>query len=115
MKLMRIVLMSIVLLACAAHAGATRYLNLLNRAHDSVMAVDVAEPGSEAFRSRPIDPITGGGGSATVQLGDTGCRFDVRLQFRNGRQVIYRDVDVCRGDTLVIVPLPRTASRNETR
>lgn len=107
MTLIRPVVIAALLVAIAtpAHAG-TRYLTLLNRAHDSVTALEVAAAGSEAFAPRPMDAIDGGGGSTTVRLGDSGCRFDLRLQFRNGRQAVYRDVDVCKGDTLVIVPLP---------
>ncbi|WNH52390.1 hypothetical protein [Stenotrophomonas oahuensis] len=103
----RIAVMCTLLLSGVALAGQARYLTLLNRAHDSVVAVEVAAQGSEAYLPRVIDPVPGGGGSTTVRLGQAGCRFDVRLQFRNGRQAVYRDVDACKGDTLVIVPLPR--------
>lgn len=92
-----------------AQAGNARYLTLLNRAHDSVTQVEVADAGSEAFAARPIDTIVGGGGRTTVRLGDSGCRFDVRLRFRDGREVVYRQVDVCRGDVLVISPPGRHA------
>ncbi|MER2178291.1 MAG: hypothetical protein ABS955_11520, partial [Stenotrophomonas maltophilia] len=80
----------------------------LNRAHDSVVALDVAPAGTEAFAPRSIDALAGGGAGTTVRLADEGCRFDLRVAFRNGRRAIYRDVDVCRGDTLVIVPLKKT-------
>lgn len=115
MTVTRIAVMSALMLSAVAQAGQTRYLTLFNRAHDSVVAVEVAVQGSEAYQLRVIDPLSGGGGSTTVRLGEVDCRFDVRLQFRNGRQAVYREVDVCRGDTLVIVPLPKVASRNETR
>jgi hypothetical protein len=95
--------------ASAAHASNPRYLTLHNRAHDSVTQVEVGEAGSEVFEVRPIDVLVGGGGSTTVRLGDSGCRFDVRLRFRDGRQVVYRAVDVCRGDALVILPPGRNA------
>ncbi len=107
----RTAVLTTLLLACAAQADAARYLRLLNRSHDSVMTVEVAVAGSDTFEARRIDPISGGGGSAMVHLGDAGCRFDVRLQFRNGRQAVYREVDVCKGDALVIAPLPSAAVR----
>lgn len=107
MTVMRIAVMSVLLFSGVAQAGQVRYLTLLNRAHDSVVVVEVAGHGSEAYQSRAIDLLPGGGGSTTVRLGETGCRFDVRLQFRNGRQAVYRDVDACKGDVLVIAPLPR--------
>lgn len=111
MIVMRFAVLTTLLLACAAHADAARYLNLLNRSHDSVMTVQVAVSGSDSFEVRHIDPISGGGGSSTVRLGETACRFDLRLQFRNGRQAVYREVDVCKGDALVIAPLPRVDVR----
>jgi len=102
----RLAVLSSLLLASASatHAAAARYLTLLNRAHDSITTLEVAAAGSDAFEQRPIDAIDGGGGSTTVRLGDIGCRFDLRLQFRNGRRALYRDVNTCKGDTLVITP-----------
>ena len=101
----RLAVLTSLLFATATHAAAPRYLTLLNRAHDSITTLEVATAGSDAFEQRPIDTIDGGGGSTMVRLGNAGCRFDLRLQFRNGRTAIYRDVNVCKGDTLVIAPL----------
>lgn len=109
MNLIRPALIAALLLSAAAaavQAGDARYLSVLNRAHDSVVALAVAPAGGATFEPRPIDALAGGGDATTVRLADAGCRFDVRLQFRNGRTAIYRDVDVCTGDTLVIAPLP---------
>jgi hypothetical protein len=113
MNLIRLVLictlLDVSLLAASdAHAGDARYLGLLNRAHDSVVALEVAPAGSDAFVVRPIEVLPGGGGSGVVRLGDQGCRFDLRMTFGNGRRVVYHAVDVCRGDTLAIQPLPRS-------
>ncbi len=108
----RLAVLCSLLLSSATHAAAPRYLTLLNRAHDSITTLEVAAAGSDAFEQRPIDAIDGGGGSTTVRLGDTGCRFDLRLQFRNGRSALYRNVNTCKGDALVITPIgaaPRTA------
>lgn len=109
MNLIRPALIAALLLFATAtvQAGDARYLSVLNRAHDSVVALAVAPAGGTTFEPRPIDVLAGGGDTTTVRLADAGCRFDVRLQFRNGRAAIYRDVDVCTGDTLVIAPLPR--------
>lgn len=108
MILIRPLLLVSLLLAGAAHGGQARYLGLLNRAHDSVVTLDVAPAGTDAFAPRSIDILAGGGGSTMIRLADEGCRFDLRVAFRNGRRVVYRDVDVCRGDTLVIAPLKKT-------
>ncbi|MFG3449603.1 hypothetical protein ACGFZ3_13605 [Stenotrophomonas sp. NPDC047960] len=101
----RLAVLSSLLLASTVNAAAPRYLTLLNRAHDSITTLEVATAGSGAFEQRPIDSVDGGGGSTTVRLGDAGCRFDLRLQFRNGRRAIYHGVNACKGDTLVIAPL----------
>lgn len=101
----RLAVLSSLLLATAVHAAAPRYLTLVNRAHDSITTLEVATAGSDVFEHRPIDAVDGGGGSTTVRLGNAGCRFDLRLQFRNGRTAIYKDVNVCKGDALVIAPL----------
>lgn len=108
MILIRPLLLASLMCAGNAHGAEARYLGLLNRAHDSVVTLDVAPAGSEAFSPRSIDVLAGGGGSTMVRLADEGCRFDLRVAFRNGRRVFYRDVDVCRGDTLVIAPLKKT-------
>ena len=98
-------------LATATHAvaaePATRYLELSNRAHDSLTALAIAEPGSDAFRDLPLGaPVRGGGDSTTLQLAGDACRYDLRFTFRNGRSMIYRDVDVC-AHRVSIRPLPR--------
>jgi hypothetical protein len=108
MTLIRPFLTVSMMLAGAAHGAEARYLGLLNRAHDSVVALEVAPAGTEAFVPRSIETLPGGGAGTTVRLADEGCRFDLRVAFRNGRRVVYRDVDVCRGDTLVIAPLKKT-------
>lgn len=108
MILIRPLLLASLMCAGNAHGAEARYLGLLNRAHDSVVTLDVAPAGSEAFSPRSIDVLVGGGGSTMIRLADEGCRFDLRVAFRNGRRVVYRDVDVCRGDTLVIAPLKKT-------
>ncbi|MEL1263173.1 hypothetical protein [Pseudoxanthomonas putridarboris] len=92
-----------------AHAQAPmRYLHLVNRAHDRLVSVAVAAPGSQDFRPLPLgEPLPGGGGSATVEIAGDACRYDVRFVFRNGRGMLYPDVDVCRHDRLTVRPLPR--------
>ena len=85
----------------------TRYLELSNRAHDSLTALAIAEPGSDAFRDLPLGaPVRGGGDATTLRLSGDSCRYDLRFTFRNGRSMIYRDVDVC-AHRVSIRPLPR--------
>ena len=98
-------------LATATHAvaaePATRYLELSNRAHDSLTALAIAEPGGKVFRDVPLGaPVRGGGDATTLRLSGDSCRYDLRFTFRNGRSMIYRDVDVC-AHRVSIRPLPR--------
>lgn len=102
--------------ATAARAGAgsdTRYLDLINRAHDSVTSLEVAPAGSDAFREKPLGaPLRGGGDSTTIEIAGESCLYDIRFKFRNGRTLIYKDVDICSGGKLAIRRLPaRDASR----
>src|SRR5687768_4603992 len=82
--------------SCARRAP-TRYFDLVNAAHDSVTSLAVAPAGSGAFRDIDIGgPLRGGLTSTTVQIPDEGCLRDFRVGFRDGRALVYRDVDVCR-------------------
>ena len=93
----------------AGEADKTRYLQVVNRAHDSLTAIAV-KPSQvdQDFRDWPLaSPVQGGGDSFTLAVREPGCRFDLQLQFRNGRAVVYKDVDVCRLQSLRIDPLQR--------
>lgn len=97
--------------AAAVQASAnepTHYLDLINRAHDSVTAFATAIPGSDTFRETPLGvPLRGGGDSATVEVAGESCRYDLRFTFVNGRAMVYRNVDICRYRAVRIRPLPR--------
>ncbi|TKR33204.1 hypothetical protein FCE95_02525 [Luteimonas gilva] len=98
------------LAASAEAAEAHRYLQLVNRANDSVTSVQVSARGDEAFESLPIvTPLRGGGDSTTVRIAGDGCAYDFRFVFRDGRTLAYRDVDVCRADVLRIRRPPHAA------
>jgi hypothetical protein len=95
--------------ALAGDRSPTRYLQVVNRAHDSLTAVAVKpSQGDHDFRDWPLQrPVQGGGDSFTLAVDQPGCRYDMQLQFRNGRAVVYKDVDVCRLQSLRIDPLQR--------
>lgn len=104
------------LLAVLAGATATqtqagermRYLELLNRAHDSVTSLAIAPSGDDAFRAVPLGgALPAGGGSTNIEIAGDHCRYDLRMDFRNGRTAIYRDFNVCRNRSLRIGKLPR--------
>lgn len=94
-------------IAANAHARG-RYLELVNRAHDSVVAVAIADAGQSAFRDAALgESLRGGGGSATIELDGEACLRDFRVAFRDGRSQLYRDIDVCRRQRLQLRPFPR--------
>jgi hypothetical protein len=94
--------------ALAADDPPTRYMDLVNRTHDSVTAVEIAAAGSEAFRPEPLaGRLRGGGGSTTIAVTGEDCVVDVRLTFRDGRTLTERGVDLCRSSGLRIERLPR--------
>lgn len=103
------------LFATTAHAGGgknIRYLDLINRAHDSVTSLEVAPAGSGAFLEKPLGaPLRGGGDSTIIEIAGDGCLYDIRFKFRNGRTLAYKDVDICSGGKLAIRPLPVDTSR----
>ncbi|MBB4125523.1 hypothetical protein GGR77_000794 [Xanthomonas translucens] len=97
----------------AAQAGAAepgRYLELSNRSHDTLTSLAVAAPGSNAFLDVALGaPLQGGGDAATFSLAGDACRYDLRFTFRNGRSMLYPDVDIC-AHRVRIRPLPRPQS-----
>lgn len=96
--------------AQAAAAEPGRYLELSNRSHDTLTSLAVAVPGSAAFREVALGaPLQGGGDAATFSLPGAACRYDLRFTFRNGRSMLYPDVDVC-AHRVRIRPLPRPQS-----
>lgn len=99
-------LICVALPAAAGDTAKTRYLDLVNRSRDSVTAVAIAPAGSTEFRASMLaQPVQGGGDATTLAIREEGCQFDVRLQFRDGRSVIYKNVDACRLQSLRIDPL----------
>jgi len=108
-------LIATLLFANAAHAGPgkdIRYLDLINRAYDSVTSLEVAPAGSDAFQQKPLGvPLRGGGDSTTIEIAGEGCLYDLRFKFRNGKTLIYKDVDICSGGKLAIRPVPRDTSQ----
>jgi len=107
-RFLLLALLSPVALPDAGATGPVRYLELINRAHDSLASVAVSPAGRNDFEPLTLGgPVPGGGGSATVEIAGEGCRYDFRLTFRPGRAVLYPDIDVCRHRGLRIQPLPR--------
>ncbi|MEP6907061.1 MAG: hypothetical protein ABI858_03645 [Pseudoxanthomonas sp.] len=113
MSMIRTLVLAMSLIGTTALAGEpVRYLELSNRAHDSLIALEVAVPGSNDFRSVPLGtPLRGGGDAATFGLAGEQCRYALRFTFINGRSMLYPDVDIC-AYRVSIRPVPRV-HRNE--
>ena len=113
MLLIRMLALTLSLSAATAQAAAgepIRYLQLSNGAHDSLTSLAVAAPGSGVFHDVTLGaPMQGGGDAATFPLAGDACRYDLRFTFRNGRSMLYPDVDVC-AHRVSIRPLPRPQS-----
>lgn len=100
MRMIAVPFLVLLPLAGIAHAyaePATRYLELINRAHDSIVSLAIAAEGSDAFRDLPVDaPLQGGGHATTLAISGEVCRYDIRISFRDGRSLLYKGVDICR-------------------
>lgn len=101
MHLRRCAALAALLVAMTAHANAERatgrYFDLSNGTHDSVVSLAVAPAGSAEFREIVIGkPLHGGNTATTVWIDGNECLRDFRVEFRDGRTLVYRDVDVCR-------------------
>ncbi len=85
--------------------GQLRYLDIVNRSHNSIVSVSMVDTGGSDFRDLPLGaPLQGGGNAATVPVRAPSCRQDLRVVFRDGRSVIYREIDLCRSRTVRIMP-----------
>jgi hypothetical protein len=108
MRTIAIFLIAVLPLAGSAFAHAKlpmRYLELVNRAHDSIVSLSVAKAGSDEFRELPFDaPLGGGGGATTLAVAGEDCRYDIRVSFSDGRTQVYRGLDLCRHRGLRIPP-----------
>lgn len=92
------ILVTLLLAAGAAVAGERHYLDLVNTAPTSLVAFDVALPGSDDWRAIALSDtaLRGGGDSTIVAIRGGGCVRDLRSTFRDGRVLIQRGFDTCR-------------------
>lgn len=78
-------------------AAAQRYFELINGARDSVVSLEIAPAGSDGYRPLALGPrLQGGGNAVTLLLPAGSCLADLRIGFRDGARVLYRDIDTCR-------------------
>ena len=86
-----------------AHAGdpGNRYFQLTNISHDTVVSVTDSQPGG-AQRAIALSPLRGGHHTAMLELAGAPCLRDFRVGLRDGRTLVYRDIDVCRSGGLYV-------------
>lgn len=99
-----VALLSVAALAQAGDGSRVHYLDIVNRAHERLVAMSAAPVGGEPVPVVLGEDLHGGGNAATVRLPVQGCVQDLRLEFRNGQQVMYPAVDVCAHRGLTIQP-----------
>lgn len=88
----------------AAEPARVHYLDIVNRAHERLVAMSAAPVGGAPVPVVLGEDLHGGGNGVTVRLPVQGCVQDLRLEFRNGQQVLYPAVDVCAHRGLTIQP-----------
>ena len=107
-RLPALVLLAASTTAFTAIAGErTRYLDLINRAHDRIVSVAATPAGGTAWNELlHEETIPGGGGAVTVQLASDQCVHDLHVAFATGRRALYPALDLCRYRGLRVQPLP---------
>lgn len=73
------------------------HFRIVNATFDSVTGLAFAPPQDPVFHDMKLEtPLQGGLTSITVDVPGGGCLRDVRVTFRNGRALVYPNLDVCR-------------------
>lgn len=87
-----------------ARAGGNnkRYFELINVSHNSVVSASAAPAGDGRFVPIAIAPLRGGFNAATIEVPDAHCVQDFRIGFRDGRTLLYSDINVCRSRGLYL-------------
>ncbi|UNK44006.1 hypothetical protein MNO14_08155 [Luteimonas sp. S4-F44] len=89
-------------LIARAESADTRYFELINTSHDTVVSVSASPAGDGRFVAITIDPLRGGFHAATIEVLNAHCAQDFRIGFRDGRTLLYPDIDVCRNRGLYL-------------
>lgn len=91
---------ALMLAASATSAATVYYVDLVNNAPSSIVALDIARTGSDHFhpllRGNTTLPGAGAPSTVVIRLGDDGCLRDLRVRFADGHTATHRGFDVCR-------------------
>lgn len=101
-----------VLLPLSTARAQTQPVRVMNAGPVSATGLFLAPIGTTGWGANLLGGmILPPGGLMSVQLGDGGgCRFDLRLVLRDGREVLRRDADLCTERVVAMVPDPAPSS-----
>ena len=96
------------LASCSASDPPRHYVDIINDSSDSVVAMNAAVPGSNAWKPLHLGGVLNDGfleggyiGQATVAMpGDHGCVYDVLVEFTHQRPLLISAMNVCRSHRL---------------
>ena len=96
------------LASCSASDPPRHYVDIINDSSDSVVSMNVAVPGSNAWKPLHLNGVSKGGfleggyiGQATVAMPvDQGCMYDVLVEFAHQRPLLISAMNVCRSRRL---------------
>lgn len=82
----------------AAPVAATQYLRVVNAASTPIVAVEAASAGSSAWSRLPLagHPVYPGRQLGLALDGPRQCRYDLRMVYADGREVLSRGFNLCR-------------------
>ncbi|MCA1652706.1 MAG: hypothetical protein ABR588_04425 [Sphingomicrobium sp.] len=79
----------------APATGASRVtgLNLLNGTGETMTALFIRRTGTQNWQSLPAKPARAA--RAAIPFTDVDCAFDIRATLEDGRDAVWRDVNLC--------------------
>jgi hypothetical protein len=98
------------LLASCSHVSTRHYVDVVNDSSDSVIALSVAVPGSEAWKPLHLNGTFNGAyleggyiGEAMVALpAEQGCMVDMLVEFVHQRALLISTLNVCKRNRLYL-------------
>jgi hypothetical protein len=91
------------LASCSAGNPPRHYVDIINNSTDSVVSMNAAVPGSNAWKPLRLRGVVDGGyiGQTTVAIpGDHGCVYDVLVEFAHQRPLLISAMNACRSHRL---------------
>jgi hypothetical protein len=109
----------------SVEASSEQYVNFINDGDSSVVAIEMATPGSEHWTPVKLSGVIDGGyvsleggyvGQAMTKIhADSGCMYDVRIVFADHQALLLEGLNVCRTHAVHIGQQWRRALLESTR